>query len=130
MAAGPLLGTAWPFLAGWAVGAAATGALGPGARADRTAAAAGRAARAWAVATPVSLTLRALATGHRPEGAFIAVAAGVTLALLAGWRAGLAAAAPTRAAGGGGSGGAAGRGNRKGSPLEFFQLLTSLTKRW
>ena len=82
--------------------------------------------KAWVVALPVSLALRAFATGHPPEKAFILVTAGVTLSLLVGWRAGLAAVAPTDAAkGGGGS-----RGNRKGSPLEFFQLLTSLTKRW
>jgi len=127
LAVGALLGTAWPFLAGWGVGAVATGALAAPARADAPAAAAGRAAKAWAVATPVSLALRALATGHPPEKAFIAVSAGVTLVMLVAWRAGLAAAAPTAAAR---EAGGAARGNRRGGPLEFFQLLTSLTKRW
>jgi hypothetical protein len=105
-----------------------TGALGPAARTDGPAAAAGRAAKAWALATPVSLALRTLAAGHPPERAFVAVSAGVTLLFLAAWRAGLAGAAPTDAAKGGG--GAASRGNRRGSPLDFLQFLTSMTNRW
>lgn len=42
-------------------------------------------------------------------------------ALLVGWRTWFAG----RGAGGGGAG-----GNKKGNPLEFMNLLMSLTKRW
>ena len=123
-----MLGTVWPFLAGWAVAAGVTGAWAPPARLDGPAAAAGRAVKAWALATPLSLALRSLAVGHPPEKAFIAVTAGVTLVFLVSWRAGLAAAAPTDGAREAKAG--KGRGNRKGGVFEFFQLLRSLTTRW
>jgi hypothetical protein len=84
----------WTFLwfAGWFATAPVTGAFGKNAQGGYVQPAAIVAARAWVVATPVSLVLRGLLKGYAPPTPFIMVSFAVTGTLLIGWRCALAAA--------------------------------------
>jgi len=81
------------------------------------------AAKAWILAVPASLVLRSIQRGYIPDKSFVIVSFIATGVLLIGWRSALAAA--TKKSGHGQE-----RQNKRGNPLEFLQLLASLTKRW
>ncbi|KAG1676521.1 hypothetical protein FOA52_000064 [Chlamydomonas sp. UWO 241] len=120
--------TALPFIVGWFASASLLDGFGEAAQGGDVKAAAGTAAKVWGVGVPLGLVLRGLSKGVVPPTSFIAVTMGVTALLLIGWRTGLAAAskkAPKDAAAQ-----MAARKDKNGNPLEFLQLLFSLTKRW
>jgi hypothetical protein len=71
------------------------------------------------------LALRALSQGGRaPPLPFVLVAVLAGGGLLLAWRCAAAATAPAQ------DKSVAARKSRQGNPLEFFQLLTGLVKRW
>ena len=70
---------------------------------------------------PAGLVLRSIGKGAVPPVPFAIVAMVANGVLLVGWRTWFA---------GRGAGGAGAGGNKKGNPLEFMNLLMSLTKRW
>ncbi|DBA92655.1 TPA: hypothetical protein ACH3X1_002868 [Trebouxia sp. C0004] len=114
--------TALPFLVGWAVAAGLTGAYSS--TKDRSVSKAARtASKAWILAVPASLVLRSIQRGYMPDKSFVIVSFIATGVLLIGWRSALAAATEK-------SGQGQERQNKRGNPLEFLQLLASLTKRW
>ena len=113
--------TALPFLIGWFATAPLTGTFGEDARGTKVGPAAAAAAKGWAVGVPAGLVLRSVSKGALPPKPFVIVSMVATGVFLVGWRSWLAA-------NGGGSG--SGRGNKKGNPLEFMNLLMGLTKRW
>lgn len=119
-ALGAVLVTAAPFVAAWALAAAPLGAFGPEARGRDVPAALLAGAKAWALAAPLGLALRAVSQGGRaPPLPFVLVTLLAGGGLLLAWRGLAAATAPT-----------AKRGSRQGSPLEFFSFLAGMTKRW
>jgi hypothetical protein len=82
------VGTAAPFLAGWFLSAFAFG----GYRADALSspgAAARRAARVWIPGGLIGCAVRSAIEGHITPAAFVAIALGFNLVLLAAWRAAL-----------------------------------------
>jgi hypothetical protein len=114
-----------PLRAGWLLAAPLLGGFGDAARGRDVGAPAGAAAKAWAGAAPAGLALRALSQGGRaPPLPFVLVAVLAGGALLVAWRAAAAATAPAV------DKSVAARKSRQGNPLEFFQLLTGLVKRW
>ncbi|KAG2495095.1 hypothetical protein HYH03_006706 [Edaphochlamys debaryana] len=125
LALGEVVATALPFLVGWFGAAPFLGGYSADARKKGVGAAAGTAAKCWAVAAPVGIALRSIARGYMPATSFILVSAGVTAVLLVGWRSALAAATPAAE-----PDSVKARKNKQGNPLEFIQLLMSLTKRW
>ena len=74
-----VIGTAWPFVAGWLLGATAVGLR-------RAPLAVRRALGTWAVALPTGLVLRGLDRGDAPPVSFAIVALLFTLVTLVGWR--------------------------------------------
>ncbi|GLJ59758.1 hypothetical protein SUGI_1522060, partial [Cryptomeria japonica] len=73
----------------------------------------------------LGLAIRGVTAGHFPAATFILVSMGSTFILLVGWRTLFTSVFPND------------EQNRKkreiykqGSPLEFFELLTSLVRRW
>ena len=124
LAPGDLAATALPFLLGWALTAPFLGAFSEAARGNAVGAAIAAAAKSWAVATPVSLLLRAVSQGRAPPTAFAVVSFVVTGVLLLAWRATAAVQAPKR------DRRAAASRNKAGNPLEFLTLLSGLVKRW
>jgi hypothetical protein len=88
-----------------------------------TGAAVATAAKVWAVAVPVALVIRSISRGYVPDKSFVIVSFAATAVLLVGWRAAFAAVANK------GNQQSLQR-NKRGNPLEFLQLLASLTKRW
>lgn len=80
--------------------------------------AAAAAAKGWATGIPLGLVIRGVGKGQIPPKPFVVVAMAATGAFLVGWRAWFA------------KGGSKKGGNKQGNPLEFMNLLMSLTKRW
>jgi len=80
--------------------------------------AAAAAAKGWATGIPLGLAIRGVGKGQIPPKPFVVVAMVATGAFLVGWRAWFA------------KGGSNKGGNKQGNPLEFMNLLMSLTKRW
>ena len=80
--------------------------------------AAAAAAKGWATGIPLGLAIRGVGKGQIPPKPFVVVAMVATGAFLVGWRAWFA------------RGGSNKGGNKQGNPLEFMNLLMSLTKRW
>lgn len=115
--------TALPFLVGWAVASGLTGAYSGNSKDRSIGKAANTAARAWILAVPVALVLRSIQRGYIPDKSFVIVSFIATGVLLIGWRSALAAATQKSNQG-------QERQNKRGNPLEFLQLLASLTKRW
>ena len=70
---------AWPFLAGYAVGAIAL-------RLPRTPRSLVRVVPVWAITLAVAMALRTVEKGRAPELDFVIVAAAFTLLGMAGWR--------------------------------------------
>ncbi|CAK0753841.1 hypothetical protein CVIRNUC_002251 [Coccomyxa viridis] len=124
---GSIFSVAWPFLAGWYGSASLLGGYSAPATGSRARPAALVALKTWALALPVAIGLRSVSRGYIPDKAFIIVSLAVTAFMLIGWRTGLAALTKSGHAS---QDPAAQRRNKKGNPLEFLQLLTSLTKRW
>lgn len=119
-----LLKTATPFLAGWFISAAVQG----GYKAEVSSStgakdAALAAAKIWALGIPLGIAFRSVMKWQAPQVPFVIVSLVSTAALLVGWRAVLF---PAIGRSGQGSGG----GDRRGNPLEFFELLSSLIRRW
>ncbi|GFR47553.1 hypothetical protein Agub_g9278, partial [Astrephomene gubernaculifera] len=116
------ISTALPFVLAWFATAPFLGGFGAEARKKGVPAAATTAAKCWAVGIPAGLLLRGLLRGYVPPLPFVAVSLAVNGALLVGWRSALAAVSkpdePKK------------RKDRYGNPLEFLDLLMSLTKRW
>ena len=82
------------------------------------------AAKGVALGVPAGIALRALSKGAIPPKPFVVVTLVANAVLLVGWRSWFASS-------GGGGGGVGGKGgNKRGNPLEFLNLLMSLTKRW
>lgn len=119
-----IVSTALPFIIGWITTAPFTGAFGEDARAADPFKAAPAAAKSWVVATPVGLLLRSVQKGYMAPVPFIIVAMVATGVLLVGWRTVLAANTPPP------NRRKRQMSDRKGNPLEFLSLLSSLTKRW
>ena len=116
------LGTAAPFILGW-VGASSL--LG-GYSKNAVEAPLRTAATAWITGIPAGLVVRSLLKGHLPETTFVAISMAFTGLFLMGWRTAYA----KYLAGDAATAGAKARSNKRGNPLEFLSLLTSLTKRW
>uniref|UniRef100_A0A0C9QWK2 TSA: Wollemia nobilis Ref_Wollemi_Transcript_4050_1091 transcribed RNA sequence n=1 Tax=Wollemia nobilis TaxID=56998 RepID=A0A0C9QWK2_9CONI len=120
------LNTVDPFVAGWLLSAYFLGGYeSEGLGNNGVMKAAFVAIKSWTVGIPLGLAIRGVSTGHFPASAFILVSMGSTLFLLVGWRTLFTALFPND------------EQNRKkrevykqGSPLEFFELLTSLVRRW
>lgn len=87
----------------------------------KTSNAAFAAAKGVIAGVPAGLVLRSIGKGAPPPVPFAIVAMVANGVLLVGWRTWFA---------GRGAGGAGAGGNKKGNPLEFMNLLMSLTKRW
>ena len=112
------LATAAPFALGWFGAGTLMNAYGDDARGSDGSKAAVVAAKTWAIGIPAGLALRALGKGAAPPTPFIAVSMVVTAAFLVGWRYAFARnKAPIGK-------------NKRGNPLEFISLLSSLVKRW
>jgi hypothetical protein len=117
--------TADPFIAGWLLGSFFLGGYGPdGQGMNGVSGAATAAIKSWAVGVPLGLIIRTIVTSHVPAQAFILVSLGSLFVLMVGWRiayvyvfASDEKAAPTKV-------------NRRGGVFEFFELLTSLVRRW
>lgn len=123
------LQTALPFLVGWFGTAPFLGGYGRDAQGSELGPAALTAAKCWAAAAPLGLVLRGLGKGYIPPTPFIIVTLVSTATLLVGWRSILASKTqPPEALSSAAK--AAARKDKQGNPLEFFQLLMSLTKRW
>lgn len=112
------LATAAPFALGWFGAAKILDAFGDDARGSDGKKAAIVAAKTWAVGVPTGLALRALVKGAAPPTPFVVVSMAVTAAFLVGWRTWFATTK-----------GPIGK-NKRGNPLEFLSLLSSLVKRW
>ncbi|KAL4434131.1 hypothetical protein ABPG75_000572 [Micractinium tetrahymenae] len=130
MTLGALLGTAGPFMAGWLASAALLGGYGTAAQGGSAGAAAGVAAKSWALGIPAGLLVRAATRGYFPAPSFIAVSMAATGVLLVGWRTALAAATPEAAEPQTRAEQLKARTNRKGNPFEMFTMIFSLVKRW
>ncbi|GIL75317.1 hypothetical protein Vretifemale_5133, partial [Volvox reticuliferus] len=117
--------TALPFVLGWFATTPFLGGFGVYARKKGVPAAALTAAKCWAVGIPAGVVLRGLFRGYVPPVPFILVGLAVNGVLLVGWRSALAAVTkPEEPAS------LKTRKDKKGNPLEFLELLMSLTKRW
>ncbi|KAK9906716.1 hypothetical protein WJX75_006698 [Coccomyxa subellipsoidea] len=125
-----VLSVAWPFLAGWFGSAALLGGFGKEAQGGRTGPAAITAAKCWAGGLTVGIALRSLSRGYFPDKGFVIVTFAVTAVFLIGWRTALASITPEVDVNPSAASQAKRRRDKKGNPLEFLQLLTSLTKRW
>ncbi|BDA46433.1 hypothetical protein COCOBI_08-5260 [Coccomyxa sp. Obi] len=125
-----VLSVAWPFLAGWFGSAALLGGFGLEAQGGRTGPAALTASKCWAVGSTVGIALRSLSRGYVPDKAFIIVSLAVTAVFLIGWRSALAAITPEVELNSSAAAQVKRRRDKRGNPLEFLRLLTSLTKRW
>lgn len=122
--------TALPFIVGWFTSAGLLGGFGAEAQGGDTKSAALVAAKCWALGTPLALGLRWLSKGYAPPLPFAIVSLVVTAVLLVGWRSALSAATPKVSAPLSKAGQMALRKDKTGNPLEFLELLFSLTKRW
>eukprot|EP01023_Acetabularia_acetabulum_P068768 TRINITY_DN980_c0_g1_i2.p1 TRINITY_DN980_c0_g1~~TRINITY_DN980_c0_g1_i2.p1 ORF type:complete len:217 (-),score=30.36 TRINITY_DN980_c0_g1_i2:373-1023(-) len=78
------------------------------------------AAKAWAIAIPVGLLLRSAQRGYVPPVPFIIVSFVANGILLLSWRVTYANLIQPDTK----------KSNKRGNPLEFMSLLTSLVKRW
>lgn len=130
MSLGALLGTAGPFMAGWFASAALLGGYGKAAQGGNAGAAAGAAAKSWALGIPAGLLVRTATRGYLPDPSFIAVSMAANGVLLVGWRTILAAATPEAAEPQTRAEQLKARTNRKGNPFEMFTMIFSLVKRW
>lgn len=130
MTVSALLTTAGPFLAGWLASAVLVGGYGKEAQGGSAGAAAGAAAKTWALGIPAGLLIRSAVRGYFPDPAFIGVTMAVNGVLLIGWRTALAAATPEAAAPTGRAEQVKARSNRKGNPFEMFSMVFSMVKRW
>ncbi|KAK9819097.1 hypothetical protein WJX74_000450 [Apatococcus lobatus] len=117
-----LLSTAWPFITGWCISAGLQGSYSSQPPAS-PAAAAGAAAKVWLAGIPAGIVLRSASKGYVPDKSFVIVTLLATAALLLGWRATFSALGPKTNDG-------SKKSTKRGNPLEFFQLLSSLTRRW
>lgn len=120
------LHTADPFIAGWLLGAYFLGGFeSEGLGINGVTKAVFAATKSWVVGIPLGLAIRGVQAGHFPASAFILVSLGSTFVLLIGWRAVFTALFPNDEQS---------RKKReiykKGSPLELFELLSSLVRRW
>lgn len=115
--------TALPFLVGWAVAASLTGAYSSKSSTQGVGSAAVAASKAWILGVPIALVLRSVQRGYLPDKSFVIVSFVATGILLIGWRSALAAVSKKSTS-------SQSRQDKQGNPLEFLQLLTSLTKRW
>lgn len=118
------LRTADPFIAGWFLSAYFLGGYGDDGRGmNGTSKGVVATAKSWAVGIPLGLIIRAATAGHFPPYNFILVTMGSTAVLLVGWRALLYSLLPSDKT-------KKSDVYRRGSPFEFFELLTSLIRRW
>lgn len=120
------LHTADPFIAGWLLGAYFLGGFeSDGLGINGVMKAVFTATKSWVVGIPLGLAIRGVQTGHFPASAFILVSLGSTFVLLVGWRTVFTALFPNDEQS---------RKKReiykKGGPLELFELLSSLVRRW
>lgn len=120
------LHTADPFIAGWLLGAYFLGGFeSEGLGINGVTKAVFAAAKSWVVGIPLGLAIRGVQASHFLSSAFILVSLGSTFVLLVGWRAVFTFLFPND------------EQSRKkqeiykrGSPLELFELLSSLVRRW
>lgn len=120
------LHTADPFVAGWLLSAYFLGGFeSEGLGMSGALKAAVTAIKSWAIGIPLGLAIRGVTAGHFPAASFILVSMGSTFILLVGWRTVFTSVFPNDEQS---------RKKREiyrqGSPLEFFELLTSLVRRW
>ncbi|KAL7175710.1 hypothetical protein ACSBR2_029322 [Camellia fascicularis] len=119
------LRTADPFIAGWFLSAYFLGGYGEDGRGmNGWSKAVIAAAKSWSLGIPVGLIVRATAVGRIPQPNFILVTMGSTAVLLIGWRALLFSIFLKD------DKSKKSDIYRRGSPFEFFELLTSLVRRW
>ncbi|GIL51201.1 hypothetical protein Vafri_7274 [Volvox africanus] len=117
--------TALPFVIGWFSTTPFLGGFGADACKKGVPAAALTAAKCWAVGIPAGVVLRGLFRGYVPPLPFILVGLAVNGVLLVGWRSALAAFTKSEE-----PASVKTRKDKKGNPLEFLELLMSLTRRW
>ncbi|EFJ49633.1 hypothetical protein VOLCADRAFT_120715 [Volvox carteri f. nagariensis] len=122
---GETFSTALPFILGWFVTAPFLGGFGADARKKGVRTAALTAIKCWAVGIPAGVVLRGLFRGYVPPVPFIVVGLAVNGVLLVGWRSALAALTKQEE-----TPSVKTRRDKRGNPLEFLELLMSLTKRW
>lgn len=121
-----LLKTADPFIAGWVVAAYFLGDYFPDKESPKgVGASALSGAKTWAVGVPLGIAIRSFSKGELPPLPFVVVSMVSTLVLVVGWRVLFASTLGKQEANG-----KSRNGNRQGNPFEFFQLLTSLVRRW
>ena len=112
--------TALPFALGWFGAATTVGdAYGEEARGKDGLQAAFIAGKTWAVGGPVGLVMRSIGKGAAPPLAFVVVSMTFAGAFLVGWRYWFSSSKDGDS-----------RGNKRGNPLEFMNLLFGLVKRW
>ncbi|CAA3014408.1 uncharacterized protein LOC105159086 [Olea europaea subsp. europaea] len=118
------LKTADPFIAGWFLSAYFLGGYGEDGRGmNGQMNAVTAAAKSWFLGIPLGIIIRAITIGHTPPTNFILVTMGSTAVLLIGWRALLFSILLYNNA----------KKNdvyKRGNPFEFFELLSSLIRRW
>lgn len=124
------LSTAWPFMAGFFASGALLGGYGKAAQGGNTAAAAGAAAKSWALGIPAGVLLRSATRGYFPEPSFVAVSMVATGVFLIGWRSGLAAATPVQEEPQTRQDQLKSRQDRQGGPFEMIKMVLSMVKRW
>lgn len=125
--AGALALTALPFLVGWfsagyfvsGFGNSAWGKNGVNQAIEP-------ALKTWALGVPTGILLRTLGRGYLPPKAFVIVTLVLTLVLMVGWRYGYATLVEPKEF----KRTPAQRGNTKGNPLEFLDMIFGLIKRW
>ena len=121
--------TAAPFALGWVASSyllGVNGAFGDSSRKsgiDKLGKILPSVAKTIALGIPIGVSIRAMTTFHVPDISFLVVSLGFNGFALLLWR--VAFASDIRVAGGNVI-----TGSKKGNPLEFFSLLSSLVRRW
>ncbi|KAE9588483.1 hypothetical protein Lalb_Chr22g0355811 [Lupinus albus] len=118
------LRTVDPFVAGWFLGAYFLGGYGEDGRGMKGLSKGVIATtKSWAVGIPIGIAIRSATSGHLPNYGFIFASLGSTAVLLITFRALLYSILPV-------DNSKKSDVYRRGSPFEFFGLLTSLIRRW
>lgn len=123
LGAGDLFATALPFMIGWFGAGYFVSAYNNSARGKNGANQSLEPAfKTWALGIPAGIALRTVGKGYLPPKAFVVATVLTTLVLMVGWRFGYATYAEPKEF--------KRRGNTKGNPLEFLDMIFGLIKRW
>jgi hypothetical protein len=128
-----IVGTASPFILGWAAASyllGTQGAFGDSSRrsgVDKLGKILPSVGKTVLLGVPIGVAIRSVATFHVPDISFLFVSLGFNGVALLLWRVSLSS--DIRVGGDQNNGGAK-RTSKKGNPLEFLSLLSGLVKRW